>query len=287
VIQKLLQLQDKIYNYYIEMDKEYEQKFDPLYCPKIYFCKTGEFYDITFYGEGWDDYPQISVDEMENWDSNYAFYLFLEFLAKNASNIKSLKFEGWDEGANGIKVWDFTRLVNSNAVFENLEEFKVELTDPAAHNMIALGSDFDEEGQIAKLVAKMPNLKILQTPSAPNEDFFKLKDLKVTNLIVQASYSTNGFIKNLANSDNLKQVYSLDYTNVFALCDDSGRGTTYDEYELLFKSNFFANSPRFHFKLRDTRLSKEQLLGLKKIKNIQLLYVDTDNGYYIPMERNH
>ena len=56
-------------------------------------------------------------------------------------------------------------------------------TDPAAHNLASIG--YEEEGMIAKLVAKMPALKYLELPSAPNKDFFDL-DLKLTALILHA-----------------------------------------------------------------------------------------------------
>ncbi|MDR2081576.1 MAG: hypothetical protein LBP54_06805 [Campylobacteraceae bacterium] len=265
----LLKLQEEIYNNTIKENGEYWTGLSP----KISFFKAGGLYELAYFGDGYDD------------GYNFAFTAFIDLIIKRSLKIKSLFFTGADEGANGTKNWDFTRLINVDAVFENLEEFKVKLTDTGDHNQSIIASSYDEDGQIAKLIAKMPNLKILQTPSAPNMDFFKLKDLKLRRLIVQAGYDTQNFIKNLSTCDNLKNLHALDYMDI--LDDTDNIGTAYSEYKELFNSNFFnAKSDRelaarFHFTLRENRLTSKELQELVLIKPIQFLHIKTFGGQYV------
>jgi hypothetical protein len=268
VINDLLKLQEDIYK-----SKEWGE-YD-MYSSRISFSKIGELYEVVYFGDGYEDNPN---DVPQNCD-NFAFASFIELLLKNPLKIKSLIFTGADEGANGTKNWDFTRLINSKVIFTNLTHFKVRLTDLGDHNQSIIARSYDEEGQIAALMSMMPKLEILQVPSAPNQDFFKLKNLNLKKLTVQAGYDTQNFITNLASSDNLKNLFALDYANI--LYDFDIIGTTFEEYKLLFESNFFENCSYFHFTLRDDKLTHEQLSELRQIKNIQFLYINCKGGEYI------
>ncbi|MDR2636119.1 MAG: hypothetical protein LBC08_04745 [Campylobacteraceae bacterium] len=271
MIDDLLQLQEEIYRRVYEEWGEYM-----WWSPRVSFTKMpNELYEITYYGRGYD-----SNDALEDIDnSDFGFAALLELLAKHASKIKSLIFTGDDEGENGTRNLDFTRLINTKAVFPNLTDFKVRLTDPADHNQTIIAESYDENGQIAALVSMMPNLEVLQVPSAPNEDFFKLENLKLKMLIVQAGYNTQDFIKNLARCDNLKNLNVLDYTNI--LWDVDNIGTKYEDYKLLFESDFFANRRHFVFTLRDGNLTPEQLLELRGIRKIQFLHVGCKGGKWV------
>jgi hypothetical protein len=274
MINDLLKLQEEIYKY------EYEEHggYDIWSSPRVSFSKMGELYEIVYFGDGYDFDPLATPI-----NSDFPFAALLELIGKNSAKIKSLVFTGADTGANGVKNWDFTRLIDSGAIFENLTHFKVRLTDLGDHNQSIIAKSYDEGGQIAALAALMPNLEFLQVPSAPNGDFFKLKDLKLKELIVQAGFDTQDFIKNLARCDNLKNLFALDYTNI--LDDFDNVKTTYEDYKLLFESDFFVNRPvvraPFHFTLRDAYLTGEQLLTLNAIKKIQFLHVNMNAGKYI------
>ncbi|MDR1615037.1 MAG: hypothetical protein LBS26_05670 [Campylobacteraceae bacterium] len=268
MIKELIKLQEDIYNYEMEENDGYWADWSP----KINFYKAEDWYELTYFGDGYDD------------GYNFAFAAFIDLIIKHSSKIKSLLFTGADEGANGTKNWDFTRLINSGAVFENLESFRVKLTDTGDHNTSIIAASYDEDGQIAALVAKMPILRVLQVPSAPNDNFFKLKDLSLQQLIVQAGYNTQDFIKNLSACDNMKNLYALDWTDI--LDDVDSIGTKYEQYKELFSSRFFDTQTvegrkiRFHFTLRENKLTTEQLQELIKIKNIQLLYIRAFSGQY-------
>ncbi|MCD7972228.1 MAG: hypothetical protein LUG18_06115 [Candidatus Azobacteroides sp.] len=271
MIEKLLALQERISGFHAEEWEGYLQEM-----PYVSFAKKGALYAVQFYGEGYDDGPveEHAYEEGEN----YAFAAFIDFLIENPSHILSLEFTGPDEGANGIRNWDFTRLAGSDVVFENLKVFKVALTDPGDHNMSIIGPAYDEEGMIAKLVSKMPVLRELQVPSAPDSSFFELGELPIELLTVQAGMDHQHFIRNLAGSTNLKNLRALDYTDGFS---DKFPVTSFEDYKLLFESDVFGSYKYFHFTLRDSRMTGKQLTELQQIRKIQLLHVKTSPGEYV------
>lgn len=276
--EKLIELQSEIYNYHNSSEYEYNLE----YSPKISFSKIGEFYEILFYGEGYDDDFTIHSSKFEPEEFNYGFCAFQDFLIENSSHIISLIFNGPDAGANGTRNWNFNRLINSDIVFENLESFKVPLTEVGDHNQSVIGEYDEENGMIAKLVAKMPKLKTLELPSAPNEDFFNLPKLNINHLSIQAGYDHQNFIENLSKSKNLTMLKSLDYTEPFDHFGDMDEEefTSFENFSKLFESELFLYQD-FYLKLRENRLTKEQLEKLKEIRNIQLLHIKTETGKYI------
>lgn len=277
--EELLTLQQDIFEYHNTAEYSYNLE----YSPRIHFSKIGEYYEILFYGEGYDDTPSIPAKELEPEEFNYGFCAFQDFLIENAEKISSIIVTGPDQGANGTRSWNFSRIINAKVMFPNLVQFKVALTEIGDHNQSVIGEYDEEEGMIAKLVSKMPNLKVLQMPSAPDRSFFQLANLSIVKLIIQAGYAHQNFIENLANATNLKQLTSLDYTDVidhFGDLDES-EFTPYKAYEQLFESKLFSQYEHFHLKLRDTRVTEEQLIELQKIKNIQLLHIRPEAAKYI------
>jgi hypothetical protein len=81
--EKLLKLQEKIYNYYAKIDKEHEREFDPLYCPRVYFCKMGEFYEIAYYGQGWDEEPGTKAENID-YETRVFTYRYANFSCQAA-----------------------------------------------------------------------------------------------------------------------------------------------------------------------------------------------------------
>lgn len=278
MIEKLIDLQNRIYNYHNSSEYEYVLE----HSPRISFSKMGEFYEIVYYGEGYDDDSSIHSSKLEPEEFNYGFCALQDFLIENASQIISLIFNGSDEGANGTRSWNFNRIINSDVIFENLESFKVALTEVGDHNQSIIGEYDEENGMITKLVSKMPKLKRLELPSAPNEDFFKLPKLDIYHLSIQTGYGHQNFIENLSKSDNLTNLRSLDYTEPY---DSYGNMndeefTSFEKFKKLFESDLFAYE-HFHLKLRENRLTNEQLEELQKIRGIQLLHIKTKPGKYI------
>lgn len=275
--EELLKLQEAIYQ-----QELIEEEYFVEDSAKLYFFPIGNFFDLYFYGNGYDDFPHTRVEDFEE-NSNIPFCLFLEFICKQeyANRIVSLTFNGADEGANGTKNWDFSRIVNSDVLFPNLKQLSVQLSDLGDHNFNIIGQDYDEDGMIAKLLSKMPNLETLIVPSAPNKLFFDIENHPLRYLKVQAGYDNQSFIKNLAQSDNFRHLSSLDFTDFMdtnnAATDDF---VPFEDFKALFISKAFSMVKRFV--LRNSILTKEQLLELQRInKNIQFLYVDAKGGQYV------
>ena len=280
MIEELLKLQEKIFAYHSPEE-------DVTDLPRVHFAKIGDFFEITFYGEGGDEDPDIHSsefvpdDEEYEYDSYYAFYALQDLLIEYPDEILSLSFSGPDIGANGVKGWDFSRLIQSGVVFRNLKSFRVSRSDVGDHNISIIGSDIDniDAEMIARLVSMMPSLEELELPSAPGKSFFDLSELKITFLAVQSIFQDD-FVENLADSSNLPLLSRLDYTAPISNDNDKAEKTYFESYKKLFASKLLAS--RFHFKLRENSLSQTQLKELKSMqKTVMLLHIKTVQAEYV------
>jgi len=286
--EKLLQLQREIYlSETAGVDSQEKCDFYVGYSAMLYFFPVGDFFSISFYGRGYDDNPNIKAKEL---DSNYnvSFCRFLDFICEqdNAEKIVSLTFDSPDEGANGTNGWDFSRIINSDVVFPNLESLKVKLTDMGDHNQSVIDSQgsLNEDGMIAKLVKKMPNLVSLAVPSAPNKSFFEIGKHPLRQLVVQAGYNAQDFIENFAESNNFYNLGALDFSDLHDTldCFSEDDFIPFESYKKLFESKAFSTSKHFHFTLRNANLSKEQLYELQKANNsVQFLYIEKFKSRYV------
>lgn len=283
MVSKILELQENI-NKFIAKS---EEGFQFQSSPRVYFSPAGENVEIIFYGEGYDDDPNMRIEDFEE-GHNYGFCAFLEFLKvqENANKISKLKFYGPDSGANGTRSWDFSRLINSDVTFPSLIDFEVALTDPGDHNLsiIELQSNYEESGVIARLLAKMPNVISLRVPSAPDKSFFEVENHSLRNLVVQVGYDHQNFIENLASSSNLTELISVDFTEKYDRYNEFPEDfTPFESFKKLFQSPVFDNG--FHFILRNSKLTKEQLFELQKIRNIEFMHINANAGYISHLNR--
>ena len=279
MVNKILKLQEDINNFVAKN----EDGFQFQSSPRIYFAAVGESIEIIFYGEGYDDDPNMKIEDFEE-GYNYGFCAFLEFLKvqENADKISKLKFYGPDAGANGTRSWDFSRLIESDVTFPNLIDFEVALTDPGDHNIsiIELQSNYEESGVVARLLAKMPNVISVRVPSAPDKSFFEVENHSLRNLVVQAGYDHQNFIENLASSNNLTELMALDFTEKYDPYNEFPEEfTSFESYKKLFQSPVFDNG--FHFILRNSKLTKEQLFELQKTRNIEFMHINANAGSYV------
>lgn len=283
MIEQIIKLQNEIYKYeIIDFDTKEENDYFIDYSPKLEFTKIGELFSFSFYGNGYDDDPNIKVTEID-YETNFAFCRFLEFISEqqNADKIISLSFGGQDEGANGTKSWDFNRLLKSNSTFPNLKSFSVQLTDLGDLNQSIIdGEMMEENGIIAKLVSRMPRLESLIIPSAPDNSFFDIGTHPLKFLKLQAGYSHQNFIENLAKSENFKELRALDYTDLIDVYDiPTEEFTDFESFEKLFKSEAFSSIG--HFKLRNAKLENEQLFTLQRLNKVQFLNIKANGGKYV------
>ena len=290
MINELIALQSKI-----RQHANSESENDFVVSDALFFMPQGNLFDVIYRGFGYD-FPNRSLDEIQNsYSGYYAFASVLDFLsrAEIAARIRSLTFDGDDEGANGTKTWCFNRLIESGVTFPNLTFFKVQLTRPGDHNTNIIEErpgSFEEGGRIAQLIAKMPVLRCLEVPSAPDRSFFEMGPLPLNSLTVQAGYDHQNFIDNMAESDcfpNLQALNYSDYMHVFS--DMAGKETQFSSYKNFFESKMISEKPGFHFTLQYSILTRQQLSALmsiednwnKKKKEVQFLHIDVHPTEYI------
>ena len=268
MLNELTTLQKKIFDYEIRRDSEYDEnaKYRVGMSSTLSFFQVGELFDITFYGQGYDDNASVKADDTNDKGLNFAFCGLLDLLCeqKNADKLISITFTGPDEGANGSRTWDFTRLTNSEVIFSKLQSFSVSLTDLGDHNQSIIdGYWLEEEGMIAKLISKMPVLDILVVPSAPNKSFFEIGDHPLSYLMLQAGYSNQNFIENIANSNNFKKLRTLDFTEVFKIPHyPIEEYTSFNSYKKFLQSPAFSSLGKL---IRHAQLTKQQLAELQRM----------------------
>lgn len=275
----LSELQRNIYRQEVEAT---EGIYSVEFSAKLYYAPVGDLYDFYFYGNGYDDYPHIPAAELEA-DSNLPFCSLLDFIARpeHACRIASLTFDGPDEGSNGTKNWDFTRLIHADVLFPNLKQWSVQQSDWGDHNFNIIGHGYEEDGMIARLLSRMPCLEALTVPSAPDRSFFNLPNHPLRYLKVQAGYDHQGFIRNLAASTSFPQLAVLDFTD----CMDTNNASTadfvpFEDFKALFTSPAFSTVR--HFTLRGSMLTRGQLLELQALRrDVQFLYVNATCGQYV------
>ncbi|MTG97649.1 MULTISPECIES: hypothetical protein [Myroides] len=278
MIEKLLALQDRIYKYY---NKDYP--YSLIYSPRISFSKIGELFELNYFGDGYDEDTDVSSEVFEQEEGyNFGFCAVLDLIIANPDAFVSLNFNGPDAGANGFRNWDFSRLAKADITLNNVRSFKVNLTDMGDHNLCLIGECDLEDGMIAKLVSKMPKLKILQVPSAPDATFFEVPNLRLEQLIVHSGYHHQNFIYNLAKSQNMKYLKMLDFTDIFDYYSDRSENefTSLLDYVALFKSELFQSNSNFLFKLRDNRITATNCKMLLSIAQVQLYHVIEIPGQY-------
>ncbi len=281
--EQIIKIQEEIYCYETkDFDTGEEREYYIDNASKIEFSKIGNLFSLSFYGNGYDDDPSTKATEFD-YETNFAFCRFLDFISEqqNADKIISLHFGGPDQGANGTKSWDFNRLINSNSTFPNLKSFSVQLTDLGDHNQSIIDGDgMEENGIIAKLVSRMPNLEQLVIPSAPDNSFFEIGEHPLKFLKLQAGYGHQNFIDNLAESNNFKQLSALDYTDLIDVYDIPKEDyTSFGSFVKLFNSKAFSTVK--HFKLRGSILTKDQLFELQKLNDVQFLNIIAKGGRYV------
>ena len=252
---------------------------------RLLFVEISGLYHIEFYGEGYDDNPSTPLTEVD-YEDNYPYLATLETIADISQSVSFLSFRGPDEGANGFRNWDFSRLINSECIFKNLLSFEVELTDPGFHNLSCITpvkNDYEENGMVANLVKNMPKLKRLVIPSAPNQEFFNVHLSDLQYLRIEAGYDTEKFISNYSVSTTLPNLSVLDYSDISFVTDEEERkkaATKYEDFEALFKSQAFKTVR--HFTLRNSILSIKELIKLQEIRSdLQFLVVSSLSGQYV------
>jgi len=259
---KLHHLQDELHSHSnAELPDEYQDT--------LMFCEMAGLIKIDFYGDPFGE--------------SEAFNRVLQTIIHSDVSpfIKSIRFSAPDEGANGTRTWDFSIIVSSEAIFPNLTSFYVEGTQPEHHNRSVISGDFyEEDGMIAGLIRKMPNLLSLSVPSAPNQDFFRIAPHPLRHLVVQAGYDTQNFILHLSKSTCFPNLHHLDFTDYQEtyLDDYEANCTPFSHYKELFFSSAF-DQMRMVI-IRNPLCSPAEIAELKSLrKEVQLMLIKTSSDY--------
>jgi hypothetical protein len=233
---------------------------------RLWFTEIGGKLYVEFYGRPFDT----------------SYFELLDVLSSPAvaPGLAFLSLRGPDEGVNGTRAWDLSKLVEPADGFPALLTFSVEQIQPGHHNRTVIGAPYDENGTIARLLAKAPELKNLTLPSAPNSDFFALSTHPLATLNLDAGYDTQDFIRNFAASKCFPMLTSLEwgeynetYVDEFeAMC------TPFADYNALFSSEAFQRVRSFVW--RNPVCSSGEISALKQLRpDLQLLIVRTSSEY--------
>lgn len=174
----------------------------------------------------------------------------MDIILDHPDKIHSLHFSNYDVGANGTRDWNFTRLIESEAVFQNLISFKVQLYLRGDHNtpIITQNQDYSFDNSVTQLLKKMPNIYKFEVPTPADERLFEVVFSNLKRITVQSNYTHGNFIKNLAKSPILSQLDSLDFTDVAfdqELSYRSHKAIEADEYykrAIAFKKDIIAKT---------------------------------------------
>jgi hypothetical protein len=236
------------------------------YMERLNFWQVGGHFHIEFYGD-----PE-----------GESYYKTLEKIAEDpvASAVASICLGGPDRGANGTRSWNLEPLARPSANLPNLRHFSVQQIRPTDHNRTIIGDIYEEDGVIAKIARKTPNLTELIVPSAPNSEFFGVKLKKLAYLNVDAGYDTQNFIRNLSQSAGFRNLKCLEWGEYCETYMDGWRQlcTPFEDYQALFSSEAFPNFQRFVFK--NPVCSEGELAELKSLRpDIQILVVRGSDEY--------
>ncbi|BDI30765.1 hypothetical protein CCAX7_28160 [Capsulimonas corticalis] len=253
-------------NLQARMAAENDPEWPDDYAQKLYFTESHGLIHVEYYGPCFDE--------------TYEEFLNTVCRSDVAPHLRSLALRGPDEGANGTRNWDLSCLAAEGVRFSSLNSFYIEPTAPEHHNHSIVAAIYEEEGQIAHAVAKMPDLKSLTVPSAPNKEFFLAASATLERLRIESGYNHQNFIQNLSESRRLPNLTSLDFGdyNQRNVSGDTDQCTAFSHYEQLFKSPAF--DPVKLFTLRNSPLSTSELSALRKMRNdVQFFQIQSFGSY--------
>lgn len=219
-------------------------------CARLTAVDLGGVLAVDYYGDDHDGWAEASA-----------------VLAQPdiAAHIAQLRIAGPDQGANGLKTWDFSGMIAAAPRFDKLLDLQIAASDPGGHNQTIV-----EEGQMPALLALMPALRKLVVPQALEPEFFDLdlSDLRVVR--TGGDFRTRGFIGNLAQAQRLPSLNFVDFTDSLApflsIEDEPPEwsSTSFDDYERLFRSQVMERC--WGFRLRNAKLSEAQYQALQALR---------------------
>jgi hypothetical protein len=218
---------------------------------RLSITRIGQLAYLDFYGDPLGESFADLLDLLADREIAYA--------------IAALDLRGPDIGDNGTRNWDLTPLAQSAATFPRLRRLYIEQTRPSDHNRTIVARTYDEDGVLARVLAKAPALEVLVTPSAPNADFFRVGERPIEYLSVDTGYDHQGFVANLARSSCFPKLRSFEFGeyNETYMEDFSAHVTPLADYKELVTSLAFASVKVFHW--RNPACSSAELAEFKRL----------------------
>lgn len=239
----------------------------PDYLERVAITPTGGVFHLDYHGDPAGD--------------GFGDLLQTLALPDIAPCIRSIVLRGPDEGANGTRNWDIEPLLATDATFPQLKMFSIQLNQPADHNRSIVGADYEEDGMLARLIAKAPGIEELTAPSAPSAAFFEVGSRPIRLLNIDAGYNTQDFILNLAKSScfpNLQCLQWGEYHETY-IEDYLANCTPLEHYRELFRSTAFASVRSFLW--RNPTCTDEEIRELKAMTPALQLLVVRDSSRYV------
>jgi hypothetical protein len=102
---------------------------DASFVDRLCVTKVGNLACLDFYGDPFGD----------------SFGDLLNVLVESTVSemVASIDLRGPDEGANGTRNWDISRIASSEATFPNLRRLCIEQTKPGDHNRTIVAQDYE------------------------------------------------------------------------------------------------------------------------------------------------
>ncbi|QWP77146.1 hypothetical protein J5226_01700 [Lysobacter sp. K5869] len=182
-----------------------------------------------------------------------------------AAHIVQLRIAGPDEGANGLKTWDFRELIAAAPRFGKLTDLQIAASDPGDHNQATV-----EDDHLPALLALMPALRKLVLPQAPESGFFDLDLPDLASVRTGGDFRTRGFIGRLARAERLPSLRFVDFTDSLApflsleAQPEDWSSTPFEDYERLFRSPTMERC--WGFRLRNAMLTEAQYQALQALR---------------------
>ena len=246
-------------------EEEYESRAHsgvdaaPDWRSRLFVADIGGRLAVEYYGHNYE----------ERWDTVQTALASAEV----APHIALLRLSGPDDGANGLRSWDFTTLIGRTPYFPHLTHFHVEPTEPSDHN-----SSVVEDGQLPTVLAMMPHLRRLTLPQAPEPACFALAFDDLCFLRIG--------MEHLAQSGSLPALVKLDFADSLGPWLNTTpqplewTSTPFSHFEALLRSNAVPNMAMLF--LRNTKFTKDQFQTLQSLRrDLQLAAIISPPHVYV------
>lgn len=245
----------------IDSEKQYEDFQNDTFLKDMATMSTGtrgHFIEIKPIGE---EFIQLYISV--NWatDSEIIFKIIAN--SEYSTIIKSIRFFHKGGQANGTVELYFNELLSYNS-FPNLTFFYTQHFSEDGSLIASFRGNYDEDGLGGKILDFMPNVKVLNLVSAPNDTFLKREHHPIETLEVRAGYENNKFIERLTDSQcfpNLKHFSYQDINIAFTQSPDD----SVMQFEIIEAFMASKNFPNLEvLSLLELKITENQIEKLKK-----------------------